>query len=348
MSPGITFRCTCEYCGTIFFGPDRKANACLKCAKRHRIRVEAPPRPQAETDDDLFAAALTSPGPARPGPARPAPPRPTPSAPPAAPARPAPFAAPAAPAPSAAAPAPPRRPARQPRTTELTDEKRAEILQAYETYDVQEDVPLRRIHAEVAEKTHVARAVVARVIAEVRAPQTGLSEAQRDAIIAQYREFVRQMARPQGGRRSTIARDLALPRQQVVHVVREWAAAQPSITDMSRGDLFRVERALATTGDGEPYDGLARRIAAALGFTEWQVERWMDMLHDGDFTDVEDAPADQRDAVLAAYQEYLLGDGPPPKSLHIVLGEHFGLTPRQVHKILVEYRLNRRQQKFGF
>ena len=120
-------------------------------------------------------------------------------------------------------------------------------------------------------------------------------------------------------------------------MVREWGASQPMVTDLSREELFRIECAYCSALEaGEPYDGLARRIASSLGFTDWQVERWIDMLHDGDFSEVEEPTDEQKEMVIAAYQEYLQGDGPPPKSLHVVLGERFGLAPRQIHKTLVE------------
>lgn len=344
MSPGITFRCTCEHCGAIFFSPDRKATACMKCAKRHRIRVESAARPAPEPDDDLFAAALSAGAAVGEAPPR----RPSASS-----HRPASGTAPGAvqtPGSAHRAPARVQPPAtRSPRATELTDEKRAEVLRAYEAYEGRDEVPLRRIHAEIAEKTNLARALVASVIAEVRTPPAALDDDQREAIIARYREYVRTMARPPAGRRATIARDLNVSRQQVVTVVREWASTQPSITDLSRTDLFRIERAYCTAAAAQaPFEGLAARIAQELGYTEWQVERWIDMLHDGDFSDVEEPSPDQREAVISAYHEYLAGDGPPSKSLHLVLGDRFGLTPRQVHKTLVEYRLDLRQTAFGF
>ncbi len=343
MSPGVTFRCTCEHCGAIFFGPDRKATACIKCAKRHKIRTELP-RQTADLDDDPFAAALIS-----------ADPRPS---------RGSHRRAAAVPRGSSDAvvasrsAAPPGRtvtahadasPMRGPRATELTEERRAQILSAYQEYEGRDETPLRRIHAEIAEKTNLARALVARVIAEVRTPPAALTEEQRESIIARYREYVRTMARPATGRRATIAREMGLSRQQVVTVVREWGASQPTVTDLSREELFRIECAYCSALEaGEPYDGLARRIASKLGFTEWQVERWIDMLHDGDFSDVDDPTDEQKEMVISAYQEYLQGDGPPPKSLHVVLGERFGLVPRQIHKTLVEYRLDRRREAFGF
>ncbi len=338
MSPGITFRCTCEHCGAIFFGPDRKASACMKCAKRYRLRVEPAPRQTTEPEDDLFAAALSAT-------ASEAPPRREP------PAKSTGAAAspPAAARRAATPPRPPASPPRPPRATELTEEKREEVLRAYEAYEGRDEVPLRRIHADIAERTNLARALVASVIASVRTPPASLTDEQREMVIARYREYVRTMARPQGGRRATIARDLNLGRQQVVTAVREWASTQPSITDLSRDDLFRIERAYcAAAAAGAPLEGLAARIAQELGYSEWQVERWMDMLHDGDFSDVEEPSADQREAVISAYHEYLGGDGPPAKSLHVVLGDRFGLAPRQVHKILMEYRLDLRRVAFGF
>ncbi|MDH7568139.1 MAG: hypothetical protein QHJ73_00965 [Armatimonadota bacterium] len=344
MSPGITFRCTCEHCGAIFFGPDRKATACLKCAKRYRLRVETQPRSTSEPEDDLFAAALAAPTSgagasrrrrelsaedeealaARRSDAR---------------------------ARSRGSSVPERAPAAapSPRATELTDALREEIRKALAEYEGREDVPLRRVHAEVAEKVGASRSLVARVVAETRAPAAALDDDLRGEIVSRYREFVRRMERPAAGRRTTIARDLGIGRQQVVGVVREWAAMQPSITDLSREALFRIERAYNEAVDrGEPFEGLAGRIAQDLGFTEWQVERWLDVLHDGDFRDVEEVPPDQYEAVVAAYQEYLQGDGPPPRSLHVIVGERLGLTPRQVHKVLVEYRLDRRRAAFGF
>lgn len=344
MSPGITFRCTCDHCGTIFFSPDRKANACPKCAKRHRLRLESPPQQASEEENDLLAAALSSAvstdrAPIR---RRSVAPRsasatvslssshPTADSP----------AAPAAASPLVG---------RGPRSAEPTEENRAAILRAYAEYEGRNDVPLRRLHAEIAEKTNLARSLVAQVLSEVRTVSPTVTEEQRLEIIARYRDFVRRMERPPEGRRTAIAHALNLSRHQVVAVVREWASSQPSITDMTREDLFRVERAFFQASDGTlPLEEVSRRIASELGYTEWQVERWIDLLHDGDFRDVEEVAPDQEQATIAAYIEYLQGDSPPPRSLHVTLAERFGLSPRQVHKVLVEYRRKRRKEIFGF
>lgn len=352
MSSGITFRCTCEHCGAIFFGPDRKASACVKCAKRYRLRVETP-TPAAPTmadpDDELFASALaatTSTKTASAG----APPRRRPEAPKSettgAP-RTTGAASPRPHTPPSSGSRPPA--ARTPRATELTEELRATILSHYAEWEGRDDIPLRRVHAEIADKVNAARSLVASVLAEVRTPQVALTEEQRQAAVERYRDYVRRMERPAAGRRTSISRELGIGRQQVVTAVREWAAGQPSITDLSREELFRIERAFFQYADGSiPIAEISQRVAEELGYSEWQVERWIDVLHDGEFRDIEEIAPDQREAVIAAYLEYLQGDGPPPRSLHMVMGERFGLHPRQVHKVLVDYRLACRLETFGF
>lgn len=316
MSPGVTFRCTCENCGTVFFGPQRGATACPKCAKRYRLR-EAPPKAAAKTGDDMFA-------PARPT----APPR-------------------SRPADRHKAPAHPIAP-RRPRITTLDEELRNAILQAYAAFEGK-DVPLRILHAEIAARTNTTRALVAQVINAANSAAMALTPEQRERVIVRYQEFVTHMIRPHGGRRSTIARELGLSRQQVILTVREWTEGQPAVRDLSRADLLRIERAYwDVLASATSFEGLAARLAAALGYTEWQVSRWLDLIHDGDFSTVTAPTAEQSAAVIAAYQEYLQVVAPPEQSLHVLLGERFSLDPKQVHKVLLEYRLETRRRAFGF
>ena len=87
---------------------------------------------------------------------------------------------------------------------------------------------------------------------------------------------------------------------------------------------------------------LPDRIAESLGYvTRWQVLRWLDVLHDDQraFANVPDPAPEAQQQILDAYAEYLGLPSPPEHGLHYsIAGRIAKVSPRQVHKVLQNYR----------
>jgi hypothetical protein len=87
---------------------------------------------------------------------------------------------------------------------------------------------------------------------------------------------------------------------------------------------------------------LPSKIAEELGFvSRWQVLRWLDVLHDDQraFSNVPDPSAEAQQQILEAYIAYLASPAPPEHGLHYsIAGKIAKVSPRQVHKVLQEFR----------
>jgi predicted nucleic acid-binding Zn-ribbon protein len=303
MGPGMTFRCTCERCGDIFFSPDRRAKTCPKCIKRYGLqkRQETQARPPASAH-------------AKPGTnARPAQRQPTTAVP----------------------------TKRKKRIETLTEELREAILKAYEKYKQDPNLKLGQIHAKIAAELNTKRQIVAEAIHGPQIAPKPLTPELRQEIISRYQQFVQRLERPEAGRRKTIAAELGLPLSQVASVLREWKSQIPDVSHLTREQMFQIEKAYwHHLQSGTPFEDIPKIVARELGFTEWQVLRRIDMLHDS-FSKVADAPEpppEIREAIEQAYLEYLKRPAPPPDSLHSTLAKRFGVTPKQVFRVLLEYR----------
>ncbi len=333
---GMKFRRSCDQCGATFFSTDRKARFCAKHQPRRTVQDAtghmAPPTPSTPKLAKVVMGnrppvGMPS-GKRQKGVAR----------------------------------------QRQPQIRTLTPEVRARIASAFQhmrtvpgsaiPLDAKHIEPhLRRIHTAISQQLWVSRAIVSQVIQELRTAlemaTIDLTPEQREQAIAMYRHFIETGERPPGGRRRFIAQQLGVSLDAVVLVIRQWAQsqyAQSPTPKPTRQQLFLIEKAFYRylTEGQEPYEELPEAIAKDLGFvTPYQVLRWIDVLYDNSKfpPDLPETTADQRAAIIAEYLDYLSKDLPPERALHTTIAEKVGgVTPRQVHKVLYDYRVELRQQ----
>lgn len=167
-----------------------------------------------------------------------------------------------------------------------------------------------------------------------------LSEEQKARILSLYRSMVAKGERPPEGRRKKIAALLNIPYANVAEVVRNY------ITHARyRWTNFDIEKAYwqAVRAGETNARTIAARIAEQLGQEEGRVWWWLEKLHEPRKSFAQDPEVEEskRSAVVALYEEYLQWPEPPEKGLHQFLAEQVGgLSPRQVHKILWQYRMN--------
>jgi hypothetical protein len=169
-----------------------------------------------------------------------------------------------------------------------------------------------------------------------------LTEEQTKEIIDRYQRYVEVMERPPGGRRKTIAAEMGLPYHAVVMALRTWNQAREK--DLSREERFSLEKTyFSFPGKETSFDRLKERICRETGLNPWSVSRYLDILHDGEdkLKSVEDVSPEQKTAILAEYNNYLAGSAPPEPFLHPMIAEKIGIKVKQVHKVLLAYRLCR-------
>jgi hypothetical protein len=325
----MKFRKSCDLCNVTFFTPNRNAVYCAKCAKKMGVAdpaaapvATAKPARLATADAGRSRGATASAEPA--------------------------IAKPRGPVLVKKVKKGPR----PPKPTELTPELRERISKAFADANGDPKVSVRDLHAAIAEKLWVRRWMVAEVIQDLTSKQAKLSPDQRGEAAELYRQMVETHDRPTGGRRKTIAAQLNVPVKEVVLAVREWARRQEADSPnprLSRQHLFEIEKAYwGAMNDREyPLEDLPQQLADSLGFANrWQVLRWIDVLHDDPraFEGVPDPDPEVRQAIVDAYVEYLSADEPPEKGLHQTIAEQLGgsVKPRQVHKVLQNYRHERR------
>jgi len=330
---GMKFRRSCDHCGATFFSTDRKARFCPK---------HQPRRTAKEPGGQTMLPAVSTPKLAK--------------------------AVAGAVVPSSSKRQKGIVRSRQPQIRTLTPEVRARIASAFQQLrtvpgtniplDVKHIEPyLRRIHTALSQQLWVSRAIVSQVVQELRTALAyatiDLTPEQREQAIAMYRRFIETGERPPGGRRRFIAEQLGVSLDAVVLVIRQWAQsqyAQSPTPRPTRQQLFLIEKAFFRylTEGQEPYEELPEIIARDLGFvTPYQVLRWIDVLYDNSKfpPDLPETTSDQRAAIIAEYLAYLSQDAPPERALHTTIAEKVGgVTPRQVHKVLYDYRVELRQQ----
>ena len=325
----MKFRKSCDLCNVTFFTPNRNAIYCAKCAKKMGVADPAA-APAVAAKPARLATAESGRGRV-------------------------------AGATAESAVAKPRGPVlvkkskkgpRPPKPTELTPELRERISQEFNDANGDPKVSIRDLHAAIAEKLWVRRWMVAEVIQDLTSRQVRLSADQRVEAAERYRQMVESHDRPAGGRRKTIAAQLNVPVKEVVLAVREWARKQEAESPnprLTRQHLFEIEKAYwrAVSDRKIPLVNMPERLAESLGFANrWQVLRWIDVLHDDPraFESVPDPESDVKQAIVDAYVDYLSADAPPEKGLHQTIAEQLGgnVKPRQVHKVLQNYRHDRR------
>jgi hypothetical protein len=229
----------------------------------------------------------------------------------------------------------------------MTPEVRRRIIEIYEAEYSGRPIPTRDVHAQIATKLWLKRQLVADVIRETLQSRTILTDELKDRAIQMYQRFVESGHRPEGGRRRAISSALDVPYKQVMKLIREWSMAEyeksPTPTP-NRQQLFEIEKLYWDELNKGRFrlTELPQIIADQLGYvTRWQVLRWLDVLHDDErtFANVPDPTPEVQRQILDAYAGYLASPAPPEHGLHYsIAGQIPKVSPRQVHKVLQNYR----------
>ncbi len=92
-----------------------------------------------------------------------------------------------------------------------------------------------------------------------------------------------------------------------------------------------------------PLQDILGEIGAKSSLSRWQILRWLDLIHDGEklLKNVPRVTEEQEQIIINGYLDYLSAPAPPGPFLHTLLAEKSGATYKQVHKVLLHYRLNR-------
>lgn len=325
----MKFRKSCDLCNVTFFTPNRNALYCAKCSKKMGV---ADPASAPIVGAKPVRAAVAEGGRGR---------------------------ATATAEPALVKPRGPvlvkksKKGPRPPKPTELTPDLREKISKEFNEGSADGKISVRDLHAAIAEKLWVRRWMVAEVIQDLTARQARLSSDQRAEAAEVYRQMVETHDRPSGGRRRTIAAQLNVPVKEVILAVRDWARRQEAESPsprLSRQQLFDIEKAYWQEIEASEHDldELPAVLAEKLGFANrWQVLRWIDVLHDDPraFENVPEPDPEVRQKIVDAYVDYLSSNEPPEKGLHQTISDELkdSVKPRQVHKVLQNYRHDRRK-----
>ena len=227
-------------------------------------------------------------------------------------------------------------------TGELTDR----VLQEYETYRDRPDYPLRKIHQDIARKLGIKRVLVCEALQGI-VKRRVLTPEEEAEVIKRYREYVEKMERPPAGRRKTIAKDLEVPFRLVASAIQKWKRSQRSVEELTREQRFEIEKAyFRFLQEGKSLKEIIETIEQKSGLSHWQILRFLDLIHDGEklLKKVPETPEEQKQIIMKGYLDYLSAPAPPGPFLHTLLAEKSGATYKQVHKLLLKYRLNRLQE----
>jgi hypothetical protein len=229
----------------------------------------------------------------------------------------------------------------------LTPELRQRIIEVYQVEFSGRPLATKDVHSQIANRLWIKRQLVADTIRELLQTKAVMTEEQKKRAIEMYQRFVESGHRPEGGRRRAISAALNAPYKQVMKIIREWSMAEyeqsPTPTP-SRLQLFEIEKLYWNELKKQRYrlTELPQKIADELGYvTRWQVLRWLDVLHDDQrsFANVPDPPPEVQEQILEAYNQYLEALAPPEHGLHYsIAGQLPKVSPRQVHKVLQNYR----------
>jgi hypothetical protein len=225
----------------------------------------------------------------------------------------------------------------------LTGELKDRVLQEYETYRDRPDHPLRKIHQEIARKLGIKRALVFEALQGIGKRRV-LTPEEEAEVVKHYRDYVERMERPPAGRRKTIAKDLEVPFRLVASAVQGWKRSQRPVEELSREQRFEIEKAyFRFLGEGKSLKEILEEIEQKSGLSHWQITRFLDLIHDGEklLKKVPDVTEEQGQSIINGYLDYLSASAPPGPFLHTLLAEKSGATYKQVHKVLLTYRLNR-------
>ncbi|MBI5586051.1 MAG: hypothetical protein HY892_19745 [Deltaproteobacteria bacterium] len=185
---------------------------------------------------------------------------------------------------------------------------------------------------------------------ERKRKETPLTPAQVQEIVDRYQKYVEGLERPPIGRRKTIAAEMDIPYQRVVLALRQWNQQQVQAENLVRTERFAVETIYFSHREEQiSFLEVKARIVQATGLNPWVVSRYLDLLHDGErkVRNIPPVSPEQETAILEEYRQYLSASGPPEPPLHMLIAEQTGVLPKQVHKVLLAYRLRRFREKWG-
>jgi len=230
-----------------------------------------------------------------------------------------------------------------------TDHLKPQGSREYELHEEGSGLPGGRVHEGGIEKLKVNKVPLAQPLG-MATTEIVLTKDQEQEIIKRYQAYVERMERPQKGRRRTIADEMEIPYHAIVLAVRRWNQGQSREKDLSREERFSVEKCYFRLLEKET--SLLRvkeQITQETGWCQWQVSRYLDLLHGGEdrLQGVPDVSPEQRTAILGEYHAYLSGSAPPGPPLHALIAERTGVTSKQVHKVLLDYRLGLFREKLG-
>ena len=224
----------------------------------------------------------------------------------------------------------------------LPDDLRAQILKEYEVYREDENLARVKVHAMIAKKLKVKKMLVAQALQAVG--NLDLPVESEKEIIRRYQGYVMNLERPVRGRRKTIAGEMGIPLQAVVIAVRKWNRQPPNLKGLTREQRFLIEKFYwRNLENGKSLREGVEEIARKIACPPLQVYRYLDFIHEGEnrLQKIPDVTPAQREAILAGYAEYLSESAPPDLLLHTLLAEKAGIDYKQVHKVLLNYRLER-------
>lgn len=182
--------------------------------------------------------------------------------------------------------------------------------------------------------------------APAREPAAALPPEAEEEIREAYRRMVLNNERPEGGRRRTLARRFGVTGPQLRQALGPLLDSGREGPTLSRQQQFEAERRFLRylPEEAGAFRRAAERAAAESGTEPWEVARYLDQIHErlDRLAGVPEPSPEQREAILEAYREYLAGPGPAEGSLHGGIAERVGVTPRQVHRVLLEYRCSLR------
>ncbi|MDI6756048.1 MAG: hypothetical protein QME78_16885 [Thermodesulfobacteriota bacterium] len=231
----------------------------------------------------------------------------------------------------------------QPSNQSLTEELKVQILKEFEPFREDKTLLRRAVHSRIAKKLKVKRMLVAQAL-QGGEREVVLTEEVEKEVVNRYRSYVLKLERPARGRRKTIAREMGIHFRTVALAVWKWNRQQPTLKELTREQRFFIEKSyLLKLKSRKPLGEVVEEIAQEAACPPLQVFRYLDCIHDGQngLKKVPEASPDQKETILAGYAEYLSGSAPPEILLHTLLAEKAGVNHKQVHKVLLNYRLER-------
>jgi hypothetical protein len=122
------------------------------------------------------------------------------------------------------------------------------------------------------------------------------------------------------------------------------------LNELPREERFLIEKSYFSGLERKnSFSEIKEQIIQETGLNAWTVSRYLDLLHDGErkLRNVSTVSPEQEEAILFEYQNYLSGSGPPVPTLHSLIAERTSVTPKQVYKVLLSYRLGRFRERFS-